>query len=233
MKRKMKRFAEGGVGYEEDPKPGQQGSEEPRNPGLQSSPPTRKQTKTVTRKTLPRKVSSMEFIQEYESAAPSSRMQKEAESAVRRSRSNLPGDRATGYSDKGKSPYVDLDEKRAKEALEDTANAVATAGFGAEMAGAKLGLRAKQMLRRMQTARANAAERAVDKAGEAARRGMSRRDLPRYDERYRASEAAASARGMSGGGSVKKYAKGGFIKSSASRRADGIAKKGKTRGKIV
>jgi hypothetical protein len=38
---------------------------------------------------------------------------------------------------------------------------------------------------------------------------------------------------MSGGGSVKKYAKGGFIKSSASRRADGIAKKGKTRGKIV
>jgi hypothetical protein len=30
-----------------------------------------------------------------------------------------------------------------------------------------------------------------------------------------------------------KMAKGGSIKSSASKRADGIAKKGKTRGKLV
>ena len=35
------------------------------------------------------------------------------------------------------------------------------------------------------------------------------------------------------GGRVKKMAKGGSIKSSASRRADGIAQRGKTRGKIV
>jgi hypothetical protein len=39
--------------------------------------------------------------------------------------------------------------------------------------------------------------------------------------------------GMSGGGRVKKYAGGGSVHSSASRRADGIAKKGKTRGRIV
>jgi len=39
--------------------------------------------------------------------------------------------------------------------------------------------------------------------------------------------------GMSGGGRVKKYAGGGSAHSSASRRADGIAKKGKTRGRIV
>lgn len=38
-------------------------------------------------------------------------------------------------------------------------------------------------------------------------------------------------RGMNEGGSVKKYAAGGSI-SSASRRADGIARKGKTRGKM-
>jgi hypothetical protein len=38
--------------------------------------------------------------------------------------------------------------------------------------------------------------------------------------------------GMRKGGAVKKYAKGGSVKSSASRRADGIAQKGKTRGKI-
>jgi hypothetical protein len=34
------------------------------------------------------------------------------------------------------------------------------------------------------------------------------------------------------GGSVKKMASGGSVKSSASKRADGIAVKGKTRGKI-
>lgn len=38
--------------------------------------------------------------------------------------------------------------------------------------------------------------------------------------------------GMKHGGDVKKYAKGGSV-SSASRRADGIAKKGKTKGRMV
>lgn len=39
--------------------------------------------------------------------------------------------------------------------------------------------------------------------------------------------------GMSGGGRVKKYAGGGSAHSSASRRADGIATRGKTRCKMV
>lgn len=39
--------------------------------------------------------------------------------------------------------------------------------------------------------------------------------------------------GMNRGGSVNKYAKGGSVGSSASRRADGCATKGKTRGKFV
>lgn len=39
-------------------------------------------------------------------------------------------------------------------------------------------------------------------------------------------------RGMNEGGAVKKYAAGGSI-SSASRRADGCAKKGKTKGRMV
>lgn len=38
---------------------------------------------------------------------------------------------------------------------------------------------------------------------------------------------------MNRGGSIKKMARGGVAHSSASRRADGIAKKGKTRGRIV
>lgn len=40
-------------------------------------------------------------------------------------------------------------------------------------------------------------------------------------------------RGMRSGGSVKKYVGGGAVKSSASRRGDGIASRGKTRGKLV
>jgi len=38
--------------------------------------------------------------------------------------------------------------------------------------------------------------------------------------------------GMKRGGSVKKYAKGGSV-GSASKRADGLAKKGKTKGRFV
>lgn len=37
---------------------------------------------------------------------------------------------------------------------------------------------------------------------------------------------------MKKGGAVKKYASGGTVKSSASKRADGIAQRGKTRGRI-
>ena len=35
------------------------------------------------------------------------------------------------------------------------------------------------------------------------------------------------------GGSIKAYAKGGSIKSSASKRADGIASRGKTKGRMI
>lgn len=42
---------------------------------------------------------------------------------------------------------------------------------------------------------------------------------------------AAKPAGMKHGGAVKKYAKGGSV-SSASKRADGCAQRGKTRGKM-
>lgn len=51
------------------------------------------------------------------------------------------------------------------------------------------------------------------------------------DEARKRLEAREAASGMRGGGKIKKYAGGGSV-SSASKRADGIAKKGKTRGKI-
>jgi len=51
------------------------------------------------------------------------------------------------------------------------------------------------------------------------------------DEARKRLDARKAATGMRGGGSVKKYRGGGSV-SSASKRADGIAQRGKTRGKI-
>jgi len=39
--------------------------------------------------------------------------------------------------------------------------------------------------------------------------------------------------GLKKGGKVKKMASGGVVKSSASRRGDGIAARGKTKGRMV
>jgi hypothetical protein len=190
MKRKVRRYAEGGVGYEEDPKPGVQSDKKSSS------------KKSGSGKTPSRRVSSMEFIKKYETSGPSSRIKEEAETTVARTKSGLPGDRSTGYSDKGKSPYVDMDQEDVDRAL-------------------------KRM--------GEAAERATDKAGEAARRGLSRRGIPRYDERYRASSEGSDRRAAYADELPEglKFKRGGSVKSSASRRADGIAKKGKTRGRFV
>jgi hypothetical protein len=222
MKRKVRRYAEGGVGYEEDPKPGVQSDKKSSS------------KKSGSGKTPSRRVSSMEFIKKYETSGPSSRIKEEAETTVARTKSGLPGDRSTGYSDKGKSPYVDMDQEDVDRALKRMGE-VAGAAAGVAAGNANLPLRAKQMLRRMQTARANAAERATDKAGEAARRGLSRRGIPRYDERYRASSEGSDRRAAYADELPEglKFKRGGSVKSSASRRADGIAKKGKTRGRFV
>lgn len=50
----------------------------------------------------------------------------------------------------------------------------------------------------------------------------------------RAANAMAGAEGgMKSGGAVKKMASGGVVKSSAGRRADGCATRGKTKGRFV
>lgn len=54
----------------------------------------------------------------------------------------------------------------------------------------------------------------------------------RENEAAAAVETEAAGAGMKKGGKVKKMAKGGKV-SSASKRADGCAVKGKTRGKMV
>jgi hypothetical protein len=58
------------------------------------------------------------------------------------------------------------------------------------------------------------------------------RGRPMAEEVMIAEEAPAGAPMMRKGGKVKKMAKGGSV-SSASKRADGCATKGKTRGKLV
>lgn len=52
-------------------------------------------------------------------------------------------------------------------------------------------------------------------------------------EREKMDEAYGKARQQSLGAPEKKYVKGGSVKSSASRRADGCAVRGKTRGRVL
>lgn len=49
----------------------------------------------------------------------------------------------------------------------------------------------------------------------------------------RAASEFAKAGGIKRGGRVKRHSSGGSVKSSASRRADGIAQRGKTKGRLV
>lgn len=55
---------------------------------------------------------------------------------------------------------------------------------------------------------------------------------PQGARQIKAAQDMRSAMGMKKGGCVKKMSSGGKV-SSASKRADGIAKKGKTKGKMV
>jgi hypothetical protein len=65
-----------------------------------------------------------------------------------------------------------------------------------------------------------------------ARSGYKDEEEERRAQEQAAAEQAAAEGGMKKGGKVKKMAKGGSV-GSASKRADGIAIKGKTRGKMV
>jgi len=65
-----------------------------------------------------------------------------------------------------------------------------------------------------------------------ARSGYDKAEEERQAQEQAAAEQAAAQGGMKKGGKVKKMAKGGSV-GSASKRADGIAQRGKTRGKMV
>lgn len=218
MKRKMKRYAEGSedaVGYEEDAEPGD---------NTKDIIAKRKAKKDSSA----RKMSGMEFLSKYERSEPSKRMKDEAEKATARPKSSIKP--YAGEYEETREVMSNLTPEQKKEALKEGVTGLALAG----LSEAQIPLRIKQMMRARKIAKANEAARAADKAGEAARRGMSRRDIPRYDERYRAGEGAYEQRkkyedaALSG----QMYKKGGTV-SSASKRADGIAQRGKTKGRMV
>jgi len=165
---------------------------------------------------------------------------KRASQAISRaSRSGeLPSDRASGYRSQAEQTGMSADE-RAKKARDYSTNIAMTAG--ATKLGATLGTPYRRT--------AGEFRKAADKASESAGRSLAQKGIPREYERYRAREAAAAARekspkrvrenvekmldeklaaDMAGG-----YKKGGKVHSSASRRADGIALRGKTRGKYI
>ena len=166
-----------------------------------------------------------------------------ATAAMERNRGTLPSDRASGFRSQAQETGMTAEE-RAKKARDYSTNIAMTAGIG------RLGATAGAPYRRT----LGEFRRAADKASESAGRSLVRRNNPSFSERYRAGEAAAAARekspkrlreraeqmldeklaadmagGYRKGGRVKKYVGGG----SVSSRADGIAKRGKTRGRII
>ena len=152
-----------------------------------------------------------------------------------------------------KSLKAGLGTQRTREELADEyegAKVAPTALMG--LAGGVAGVGGRSALRygARKLAERRAAGKASDAAAERAARGASRRNTPSYSDRYRAGETAAARRaefrqrrrdeaerrlderlasdmegGFRRGGGVKKYNKGGKI--------DGIAKRGRTRCRII
>jgi hypothetical protein len=187
----------------------------------------------------------------YPGQGAAQRQAERASAAMERNKSRLPSDRATGFRTQAEETGLNEDE-RADKAREYAANIAMTAGAArlGSVAGAPYARTAGQF------------RKAADEASEKIGRALSRRGVPSQSERYAAGESAAARRAefkrrkelseamgrfrdekeaasrlsrgavYNKGGSVKRYAGGGSV-SSASRRADGIAQRGKTRGKYV
>lgn len=163
---------------------------------------------------------------------------KRASEAMKRDRSTLPSDRASGFRSQAEQTGM-TEEQRAERARGYAKDIAMSAG------AAKLGSAAGSAYKTT----AAGFRKAADKASESAGRSLAQKGVPSYSERYRAGEAAAARRAsspkrkrediermldekleadMAGG-----YKKGGAVRSSASKRADGIAMRGKTRGRYI
>lgn len=155
-------------------------------------------------KTSSRKMSTEEFVKEYEKSAPSGRMKQEAAYRAR--------------------PEPGVEAVSPEEAILGPKAKAAAAGAGAAAAGYGLKKARDFLMRRGKEARSQADD-VMSGAGAMSRSAAAREaEAAAYAERIKNAQRSP---GMTG------YKKGGTVKSSASRRADGIAQRGKTRGKYV
>lgn len=155
------------------------------------------------REAAPRRMSSEEFIKEYKKAPASGRIRQEA-----------------SYS---ANPEPGLESVAPEEALFGPKAKAAAAGAGAAAAGYGLKKVRDYLLRRGQKFRSGAVDVAKGDLATARSAAAREAEAAAYAERIK---NARRSPGMTG------YKKGGII-SSASKRADGCATKGKTRGKFV
>ena len=168
----FKKFATGGLGYEEDPEPGYQSE-------LKQSSSKRSEAK----KEPARKVDSSKPTYGGPSARRGTRTATTMVSAKRGQ--ELPSDRATGFRSQVKDTGMTAEERK---------DLVKSGAIAAGMM-----IPASRALRSLDKAydaakAAKAAQAAEDKAGEAARKGLSRRGMPSESERFRARKKAQEQR---------------------------------------
>ena len=168
----FKKFATGGLGYEEDPEPGYQSERK------QSS-----SKRSEAKKEPARKVDSAKPTYGGPSARRGTRAETMTVSAKRGQ--ELPSDRATGFRSQVKDTGMTAEERK---------DLVKSGAIAAGMM-----LPASRALRSLDKAydaakAAKAAQAAEDKAGEAARKGLSRRGMPSESERFRARKKAQEQR---------------------------------------
>ena len=169
-------------------------------------------------KTSPRKMSADEFMSDYKRRQAEKEDEGEDEespskgpSSRRRRKEEAPGRRYSGVYGETREALASLSPEQKKDALKaGVVGAASMAGAGA------LGL---------ESAAAGAGSRMM--AGERGLEMARRMETAARMEKFRRQKEAAA--GLSRG-SV--YKKGGSVRSSASKRADGIAQRGKTRGKM-
>jgi hypothetical protein len=207
-KPRVKKFAEGGLGYEEDPQPGVQSDREdkPKKPA--------KKDKPRTAQSKPRSMSNEEFIEKYKDSPASNRVREEASKSVKKDKASraASGTRMDFGGVSFGDPEMTRDEQEsiAKNTLEVVKGAAAIGAAGPVARGLQTAKRRYDIGRRVDAMTENQQKTAM----------------------MRAAREAREVDGMRSGGQVKKYAGGGSV-SSASKRADGCVTKGKTRGKFV
>jgi len=169
----FKRFSDGGLGYEEDP------------PEFRVDRKGEAARKSVIKKSA-NEIKAVESKKES-ARGPSTRKSfgTKSESRVSRKETGLPSDRATGYRSQVEETGMTAEER--KNLVKSGALAAAS------MLPAGRALRAGDKAYDAAKA-AKAAQKAEDAVVEKAARGLSRRDMPSYSERYRARKRAEEQR---------------------------------------